>query len=445
MSALPPNGRAGRLARSRRFFRPLLEFSHLSSSGGIVLLAATLVALVWSNTVGVETYARIWEAKVGLSWGDLEFKMSIKHWVDDFLMAIFFLVVGLEIKRELFMGELSSPRKAALPALAALGGMVAPAAIFMIFNRGTPTANAWGIPMATDIAFSLGLLSLLGKRVPTSLKVFLAAYAIVDDLGAILVITFFYSSGVKFAGLLVAAAFLLAMFALNFFGVRRLSPYMLLGLGVWGGIFASGVHASIAGVLVAFMVPLWVRMDRGAFLDRAKENLSEFEAAGSDTELHLTDSEQFHLARLERAIENAQFPLQRLENLMHGWVAFAILPIFALVNAGVPLSGGEIGQPLSMGIIAGLVLGKPLGIVLFAWLGMKLRLCSLPRHSNLGQVLGVGFLGGVGFTMAIFISNLALDAADLNQAKLAILIASGVAAVIGLIVVGLSSRRAPTE
>ncbi|MBL8049280.1 MAG: Na+/H+ antiporter NhaA [Chthonomonas sp.] len=441
--ALPNrSGRAARIARSRRFFRPLLEFSHTTSAGGIVLLAATIVALVWSNVVGVEAYTRFFETKIGLSWGDAGFKMSIRHWVDDFLMSIFFLVVGLEIKRELFMGELSTRRKATLPALAALGGMVIPAGIFLLLNSGQASARAWGIPMATDIAFSLGLLSLLGNRVPTSLKVFLAAYAIVDDLGAILVITLFYSSGVNAMGLLVAAGFLLAMGLLNFMGVRRLFPYMALGLGVWAGIYSSGVHASIAGVLVAFTIPLWVRMDRTAFLERAKASLQEIEEGGSSDEPHLTDEEQYHLGRLERAIENAQFPLQRLENLLHSGVAFVVLPLFALANAGVPLGGGQLGSSLSLGIILGLVFGKPLGIVAFAWLGAKLKLCDLPKHSNWGQIVGVGFLGGVGFTMAIFISNLALDSAAVqNQAKLAILVASGVAAVVGLLIVKLSSRR----
>ena len=435
-----------RARKAKRLIKPFQAFAERETSGGIILIAATIVALLMANSAQHEIYESVVHTKFALSWGDKSFGYSFLTWINDLLMALFFLAVGLEIKREIILGELRTIRKAALPLFAALGGMIVPALIYVAFTAGTPAIRGWGIPMATDIAFSLGLLALLGSRVPLTLKIFLAAFAIVDDIGALIVIATVYTSEIHFSGLIVAAVFTGLLLVLNFFGVRRLLPYLVLGLGVWIGIHESGVHASIAGVIVAATIPVWVRLRTGEFIARGREALNEIESShsASDDEV-LSEDQQASLEYLERTIENAQMPLQRLETLLHPWVTFFIVPLFAFANSGIPLPANILeysGEPKSLGIVLGLVLGKPIGIMVFSGLAIKLGLAQYPSEITLRHLLGVALLGGVGFTMSIFISSLAFgDANELNLAKLAIMIGSAVSAILGLAVLGAPNKK----
>jgi NhaA family Na+:H+ antiporter len=351
-------------------------------------------------------------------------------------MAVFFFVVGLEIKHELLVGELASVKRAALPAIAALGGMLVPAAIYLAFNLGGAGGHGWGIPMATDIAFAIGVLALLGDRVPFGLKVFLTALAIVDDLGAVLVIAVFYTSDLSFQALGVAGGVLAALMLLNALGVRRVAPYILLGVLLWAALLTSGVHATVAGVLAALTVPASARINTGAFRARSRRLLDEFEAAGADPGTHqMTTGQHETVYGLSELIQEVQPPLARLKDALHPWVTFGIMPLFALVNAGVAFDAGiteALRHPVTLGIIAGLVLGKPIGIVGFSWIAVAMGLAERPQGSTGRQLLGVGVLGGIGFTMSLFIASLAFGESPLlANAKVGILTASLVAGLAG--------------
>lgn len=431
-----------------KILRPFQEFARLEASGGIVLLLCTLLALAWANSPWAESYWHLWETEITVHAGGFEFSRPLHFWINDGLMVIFFLLVGLEIKREFLVGELSSPRKAALPIFAALGGMVTPALIYSALNQGKAGIHGWGIPMATDIAFSLGILALLGRRVPLGLKVFLAAFAIADDLGAVLVIAFFYTEGISWIHLLYGAAFSAALLLANWSGVRSILVYGLLGLGLWYSFLLSGVHATVAGVLLAMAIPARTRIDAEEFLRQGRALLEEFEAASRDGGNILTnEGQQSALHALEEACELVESPLQRLEEGLHSWVAFGIMPLFALANAGVSL-GGEaresvLANPVSLGVILGLVLGKQIGITLFSWLSVKLRLAALPGGVSWRHIYGAGWLGGIGFTMSLFITHLAFGSRPehLEAAKTGILTGSVLAALGGTAVL-LGSRRA---
>ena len=360
-------------------------------------------------------------------------------------MALFFFVVGLEIKRELVAGELAEPRKAMLPIAGALGGMLVPAALYAWINAGGPGRAGWGIPMATDIAFAVAAVSVLGSRVPASLKVFLTALAIVDDLGAILVIAVFYAHGVAWTWLAAGAVGVAVCALLNAGRIRSPIPYALAGLGVWFAFLESGVHATIAGVLVAMTIPARRRIESHEFLERSAAILDDFEEASEFRSARLVSgSQQNALGALEEAVEHVQTPLQRLEDALHPWVVFGVLPAFALANAGVSIEGAPaeiLSHPVALGVVIGLVVGKPLGITLFAWASTRFGLAALPADARWSQLHGVAWLAGIGFTMSLFIAGLAFGEGELlSVAKLAILIASVVACLGGTAILRLPGR-----
>ncbi len=414
------------------------DFAQLEASGGIFMITCAVVALVWANSPWSEAYFGLWQVKLTVGVGEWALSKSLLKWINDGLMAIFFFVVGLEIKRELLVGELSSPRSAALPIAAALGGMIAPALIYTAFNAGGAGAAGWGIPMATDIAFSLGVLTLLGRRAPLGLKVFLTALAIVDDMGAVLVIALFYTAQVSWTSLGVAALILLGLLALNRLGVKKTLPYAVLGIALWLAFLYSGVHATVAGVLLAMTIPAHSAIvDRKAFSQAIRNALEVYEAACCDGEENgITASNRQAAAQaLEAASAYAESPLQRLEHALHPWVTYAILPLFALANAGVDL-GGEIGpallSPVGIGIIGGLVIGKTVGISLFSWLAVRLNVARIPEDVSWRQLMGAALLAGIGFTMSLFIAGLAFgDGEALTAAKIGIITASLLAGSMG--------------
>ena len=409
-------------------------------AGAIVLLAAAVVALLIANSPLNESARALWNVDAGFAVGRFAFHQSLLHWVDDGLMALFFFVVGLEVKRELLVGELSARRKALLPVLAALGGMAAPAAIFFALNAGGVGARGWGVPVATDIAFALGVMALLGSRVPAGLKVFLTALAIADDIGAIIVIALFYASRVSGAWLLAAAVLLGVLVALNRLGVDSPWAYFFVGGLLWFAVLLSGVHATIAGVLVALTIPTTAKLDPLAFISRARGRLDDIEATHLDGSHVLADDRQQHAALdIRRAARRTAAPLQRLEFMLHPFTTFVVLPLFALGNAGVRLSGASVAallaSPVALGVVLGLVVGKPLGIVTMSWLAVRFGLAELPGGVRWGHIVGAGILGGIGFTMSIFVANLAFsDPALVGAAKTAVLSASLLSGVIGFVV-----------
>jgi Na+:H+ antiporter, NhaA family len=430
-----------------RIVRPFQDFTHKQSSGGILLIAATMVALVWANSPWAESYSNLWHTKLTVGIGDFSLTKDLTHWINDGLMAVFFLVVGLEIKREVLVGELSSIRGAALPVVAAVGGAVVPATIYLTINAGTEGSAGWGIPMATDIAFALGVLALLGQRAPTALKVFLTALAIVDDIVAVLVIALFYTSEISWGALGGGAVFLAALMVANVLGVGRTLLYAVLGVGLWLCFLLSGVHATIAGVLLALTIPATSFINPQAFLERSRYVLDRFEKAGEKGENVLSNEErQAALHALNHAAYKLEPPLHELEHALHPWVVFAIMPIFALANAGLPLGGGVVEaltSPVALGIVAGLVVGKQLGITLFAWLAVRSGISELPGDINWRHVYGAGWLAGIGFTMSLFIADLGFsDSSLVEAAKLGILVASLIAGVVGWTILrGASSSR----
>jgi len=419
-----------------RIIRPFQRFAQTAASGGIVLLACTLVALAWANSPWSHSYHELWLTPVTVGFGEFLLAKPLELWINDGLMAIFFFVVGLEIKREMLTGELSSPRQAALPIAAALGGMAVPAALYLAFNAGTPEASGWGIPMATDIAFALGVLALIGKGVPDALKIFLTALAIVDDLGAVLVIALFYTSEISLSALGAGGGLLLVMALANVLGVRNPLVYWLLGCAVWLAFLLSGVHATIAGVLGAMTIPARSLIDEKSFVERGRFLLAEVERKVTPGEepLHYGNKHDA-IHALDTACENVETPLQRLDHRLHPFVAFFIMPVFALANAGVELGAGfagDLAQPVSLGIVTGLVVGKQVGITLFSWLAVRTGLASLPAGVSWRHIHGAATLGGIGFTMSLFIASLAFASAEsLAMAKAGILIASTIAGLAG--------------
>lgn len=432
----------------RKVLYPIHEFMHAEASGGVVLIACALAALVWANSPWAYSYAALWATKITIGTEGYAISETLLHWINDGLMAVFFFVVGLEIKREVLVGELASLRLAALPVAAALGGMVVPALIYVAINLGGEGARGWGVPMATDIAFALGVLALLGSRAPVSLKIFLTALAIVDDLGAVLVIALFYTAELSWSWLGTGAAFLATLVAANRLNVRHPIPYVLLGLGLWVAFLESGVHATIAGVLLALTIPARTRTDSDGFLRRGREILDEFDRAGEEGPNILTNGgQQAAVRELEAACERVQSPMQRLEHSLHPWVAFGIVPLFALANAGVAL-GGDIGealtQPVTLGIVAGLVVGKQVGVLLFAWGVVRLRLADLPEDVGWRHIYGAGLLAGIGFTMSLFIGSLAFGEGPLlDAAKTGILAASLIAGAAGWLVLRSARPASP--
>lgn len=417
------------------------EFISKETISGIILVFAAILAIIWANSPWAESYHYVWhELKVEFAignWFDLD--ASLNHWINDGLMAIFFFTVGLEIKREVMEGELSSLKKASMPIMAALGGMIFPALIYVIFNYDNPqNIDGWGIPMATDIGFTLGVLSLLGKRVSINLKIFLTALAIADDLGAIMVIAIFYTdpASIDFNQLWVALTFIGVLVAANKFGIRSGTFYGVVGLfGVWIAFIYSGIHATFAGVLIAMTVPARSKISESEFLELAKGYRDVFAEKFKSGKL-LTSQQTHAIANMEKALEQVQTPLQKLEHAIHPFVAFLILPLFALSNAGVHISGSIVDMiidPVSVGVIAGLVLGKFIGISLLSRLVVKLKIATLPENVAWPEIYGAAMLAGIGFTMSIFISDLAFDDIVLiEKAKVGVMIASVLSALIGV-------------
>lgn len=438
-----------RLVRMR-LLQPIVEFTHAQASSGIVLMACAAIALIWANSPWAESYFHLWETPVGFVFGPYAIEKTLHHWINDGLMAVFFLLVGLEIKREIIVGELSSIRQAALPIAAAIGGMIVPALLYLAFNVGTPAAKGWGIAMATDIAFSLGALALLGSRAPLSLKIFLTAFAIVDDLGAVIVIALFYTASIDMTSVMVAAGAFFGLLLLNYMGVRKLFAFALLGIVLWFALLNSGIHATIAGVLLALTIPTRIRLDPGDFMRRNEELLEEFQTTeAQDQEPILDERRQGALRAIEAACEEVQMPLQRMEHSLHGWVNLMIMPIFALANAGVSFAGFEakaLAEPITLGVLVGLVVGKPVGIVAASWIAVKAGVAQLPQGISWLQIVGAGILGGIGFTMALFIANLAFGTnGDLEKAKVGILIASALAGFVGVWLLGRGRQRHPAR
>ncbi|MGE5236563.1 MAG: Na+/H+ antiporter NhaA [Acidobacteriota bacterium] len=431
-----------------RLLRPFREFAATQASGGLLLLGSAIAALAWANSPWWHAYQAAWHAELGLAVAGWSLTKDAHFWINDGLMAVFFFVVGLEIKREIVAGELSRPRQAMLPIAGALGGMVLPAALYATVSPAGEAMRGWGVPMATDIAFAIGVMALLGTKVPVTLKVFVTALAIVDDLGAVLVIAVFYTDTLRWGNLALAALLLAGLLVGNRLGMRSPAVYALGGVGVWLCFLASGVHATVAGVLVALTVPARVRLDRDTFLAEARARTDEFAAAEPAARVGFSSPDQLAvLSTLRHAIESAASPLQRLEHALHPWVSFAIMPLFAFANAGVRVVGG--GEPLAdwgvaAGVTLGLVAGKPLGIAGAAWLAVRTGVAERPAGTTWAQLVGVSCLGGIGFTMALFIAALAFSSAGLlAAAKVGILAASLLAGMLGWAVLSLAARRAP--
>lgn len=431
--------------RAYRVLRPFQEFARRGVLGGVLLLACTAIAMVWANSPLWESYHRLWETSitVGATGGPLT--LSLHQWINDGLMAVFFLLVGLEIKRELLVGELASPRQAALPIAAAVGGMVLPALLYTAVNFGTPAVRGWGIPMATDIAFALGVLTLMGPRVPTGLKIFLTALAIVDDMGAVLVIALFYTSSLHTAALTLAAAIFVGLLLLGRLGVRSLTPYVAGGVLLWLAVLASGVHATVAGVLLALTIPSRTKIDAKQFSELARRVLDDFDRSETGDRLVITSrGQQEAVHALELASEAVQAPLLRLEHSLHAAVSYLIMPLFALSNAGVHLGSpaAYVTDPVTLGVVLGLILGKPLGIFGFSWLAVRLGLARLPAGVSWDALHGVSWLGGIGFTMSLFVAGLAFGSgASLDAAKVGVLSASLVAGSIGWLLISRQVAR----
>ncbi|MDX1666846.1 MAG: Na+/H+ antiporter NhaA [Saprospiraceae bacterium] len=424
---------------------PFRQFIRTESASGLLLMFCAAGALIWANSGLADSYFSIWETPVSISVGDSSLSKPLLLWVNDGLMAIFFFMVGLEIKREVLYGELSTPRKSALPLVAALGGMIVPVGLFFALHGNEPGVNGWGIPMATDIAFSIGVLYILGSRVPLGMKVFLTAFAIVDDIGAVLVIALFYSHEMHWEPLAISAALMLVLVLCNWIlSIKRNWVYVTIGAGVWYYLLKSGVHPTIAGVLVALTIPATNRIRLRKLRDRFRERIEPiFQEKDEDEEVGpiLPEEELKKLKGLKSDVKNVQPPLQRMEYLLSDFVAFFVMPMFALANAGVAITGGfEVFQaPLTQHIAIGLVVGKLLGILSFSWLAVRLELADLPPKCNWINMAGLSLLGGIGFTMALFISNLSLEQSELiRQAKLGILFASVTAGFLGLTILRLS-------
>ncbi|OKY74231.1 MAG: Na+/H+ antiporter NhaA [Desulfobulbaceae bacterium DB1] len=432
----------------KRFFRktapvyqiisPFQALVKKLATSGFILFYTTAAAMLWAN-FHHDSYQHLWHLPLAVSLGDVSFSKSILHWIDEALMTLFFFVVGLEIKREILIGELSSMRRALLPVAGAVGGMLAPALIYAIITYNTDAAHGWGIPMATDIAFALAVLSLLSKRIPYGLKIFLSALAIADDIGAVLVIALFYTATIHWAYLGFAALLLVCLFVANLLWIRHTLVYALLGLGIWWAFLGAGIHATAAGVLVALFIPARGKYDTNTFVNEVRSFLVRFDCRNGDCG-HTILLNQNHLnavQAIELACHQTETPLQRLEHGLGAWISYLVVPLFALANAGVAVRTegltDTIRHPATMGVILALVIGKPVGITLFSLLASKALKAPLSGGMNWLHVIGAGMLGGIGFTMSIFISGLSFQSTELiDMTKIGIIIGSLLSAALGV-------------
>lgn len=415
------------------------DFFHWAASGGLVLILATLAALAMVNLGGHDAYVYLRDSVVSLGWNNARFSLPVEQWVNDGLMTVFFLIVGIEIKREVVAGELSDLSRAALPIAGAIGGMAVPAIIYAAVNFGRDTAHAWGVPMATDIAFTLGLLALLGRRVPSPLRIFVSALAIADDLGAVIVIAIFYSAGIATGPLIIAALILILMTILNRGKVYALWPYLGLGILLWAALFVGGLHATLAGVLTAVAIP---SRRRAAVQGVAAQTTALMRAEAQQTERGGTFATHT-IERLGEIMGRLREPGEHLQHAVENGTNFLILPLFAFVNTGLILfgSGFDITAPASLGVIVGLVLGKPIGICLAAWFVLRTGIASKSDDIGWQHLIGAGCLCGIGFTMSIFIANAATSGQSLDTIKLSVLLASAISAVVGISILWFASRR----
>jgi NhaA family Na+:H+ antiporter len=414
---------------------PVNKFIHQEHTSGIALFISVVIAIVWVNSPLQHFYHELWNIKFSLGFAGHTLNHSLHLWINDGLMAIFFFVIGLELKREFMAGELSSIKKASLPMVAALGGMLVPAGIYLLINKGQPSEHGWGIPMATDIAFALALLSIAGKHIPSSVKVFLSALAVADDLGAVLVIAIFYSSHIALMPLTIGIWLLVILLIGNKMGIRSIAFYLLIGFAVWIAFLLSGVHATIAGVLVAFTIPARTRINEKSYADNLRQLLVSFEQAIPNNNTLTTPEQHDAIEKIKKLSSDAETPLQKIEFALHPWVAFIVMPLFALANAGIVIGSNffsDLLNPVSMGVAIGLLAGKFIGVLSATWLMVKFG-AQLPSKSTWKQIIGVALLAGVGFTMSLFISGLAFSQAVMvDQAKYGILLASLLAGLSGV-------------
>ena len=422
---------------------PFVRFARMEAAGGILLLASTIAALIWSNSPWQHTYHQFFETDVSVGFGNFLISENRHDWVNDGLMSLFFFLVGLEIKREFLVGELSSLRRAAFPFMAALGGMVVPAIIYVAMAHDPSLHRGWAIPISTDIAFTLGVLTFFGSRIPLGLRVFVTALAIVDDIFAVVVIAVFYTSEIHYVSLGVGLAAVLLSLAANRLGVRKPAVYAAIGVVVWWAVLHSGVHATVAGILLAFTIPARTFMKRSEFLEQSRWLLGRLEEAPPNS-----FEEHSIIHTLEQNVQLVESPLHRIEHGLQPWISFLVMPAFALANAGVDLThnfAGAIWHPISWGILFGLFLGKPLGIWLFAFLAAKTRLATPPANISWWQTLGAAWLCGIGFTMALFVAGLAFDDdTSLSISKIAILVASLASAICGSLILARKSGNQAT-
>lgn len=434
--------------------RPFKDFLKTEEFSGILLIICTLLALVIANSMLSHDYFEMWEADFAITLGNFTFGKPLHYWINDGLMALFFFVVGLEIKRELLVGELKSLKKALLPITAALGGMIMPVLLYSLINLNNPSAaRGWGIAMATDIAFVIGVMALLGTKVPFSLKIFLTSLAIVDDIGAVLVIAIFFTRKLELIFLIIAGFLLVSLFFINQWGIQNHIIYAIIGIFLWYFVFLSGLHATLAGILVALAVPARTRINPEEFISEGQLILERFKAAGPrDKEILLNRQHLAALKTLELSVLNVQTPLQRFERRLHYWVGFAIMPLFIFANAGIAIERIDPNmffQPITLGVIIGLVFGKQLGIFLFAWIAVKIGVADLPSGLTWSHVYGAAWLGGIGFTMSIFIASLALiNPTNLIMAKIGVITGSLISGIIGygiLRYIGIKAQKAYVE
>lgn len=424
--------------------RTYQKFTSLFSGSGMVLMIATAVAVIWANSSIADSYHQLWHGThFTIGFDNFYLTKSLIHWINDALMAIFFFVVGLEIKRELVVGELNSVKRAVLPFFGALGGMLVPVLIFKLFGLQGEAADGWGISMATDIAFTIAVLALLGSKVPISLKIFLTALAIIDDLGAVLVIAIFYTSSINWTFLLIAGTLVLILYIINRFNIQNVWPYTITGIAIWTLFLFAGVHATIAGVLVAFFIPVYPKVHFEHFTPRIKRQVNGFLKNNDPNTFILTEHQLDAIGNLKTIVRKVQSPLQAMEHDLSKIVTYFILPLFALANAGVSFSSGNDPNTaltaLPIAIAMSLIIGKTIGISLFSWLAVKLKMADKPEGTNWFSFIGLGLLGGIGFTMSLFIATLAFTSEDLiAQAKIGIFAGSIIAGILGYLVLSYS-------
>ena len=435
-----------------QIFRPFQRFFRKEAASSILLIAATIMALIWTNSAIGETYHSFWHTEVSFSFGHFHINKTLVHWINDGFMSLFFFTVGLEIKREILVGELATPKKALLPVIAALGGMVVPGLIYAILNVGSPSISGWGVPVATDIAFALGAVAVFGRRLPVGLRIFLAAFAIADDLGAVVIIAIFYTKEIVWSYLFISLFLILGLAVANFLWIRWTIIYATLGLAVWFFVLGSGVHPTIAGVIVSLFVPARGRYDTDNFLQNVNKIMEKFECEEQSCGYSiLLNEEHMHAVQaLELACHDVETPLQRLMHALHPWVAFLILPFFAMGNTGLTFHGMVFSEMVTntviLGIVFGLVFGKPLGVILFSYLSVKTGIASLPQEVRWSHIFGGAMLGGIGFTMSLFLADLSFsDPQLLNYSRIAILAGSVLSALVGMSYLGFISVSAPDE